>query len=313
MNHEHKAKLEQLGLSPAEAQVYLATLQDGPLAAAAIANQTGMPRTSVYPTLCSLADKGLVEGGAGYGSKFAAVSPAQALPALVVREKQMLSDRERIASELAGMLEPLAANAEFALDDAVQVIRSRQVIAERFDRLQLEAERTVDVIIKAPILNPRKDNPAQQKAQRRGVHFRGLYERAAIEDPVIKPYIQGWIASGEEARVYDGELPYKLLIFDEEIVLMILTRRGGQSSALFVRHEPLAKSLTQWFNFLWEEAKPLTARTLMGVRSSKRVPANREQGARKAARAKTPILTNRLCIKTSRDGAQLKNLSSEHT
>src|SRR2546426_7003385 len=281
MNPEHRAKLEQLGLSRAEAEVYLATLHDGPLAAAAIAHETGIPRTSVYPTLCSLADKGLVEGGAGYGSKFAAVSPAQALPALVVREKQILSDRERIARELAETLEPLAANAEFALDDAVQVIRSRQVIAERFDRLQLEAERTVDVIIKAPILNPRKDNPAQQKAQRRGVHFRGLYERAAIEDPTIQPYIQRWSASGEEGRVYEGELPYKLLIFDEEIVLMILTRSGGRSSALFVRHEPLAKSLIQWFNSLWAEAKPLTARTQMGARSSKHVPINRKQGAKK--------------------------------
>jgi sugar-specific transcriptional regulator TrmB len=305
MNHEYKAKLEQLGLSTAEAEVYLAALHHGPLAAAAIANQTGIPRTSVYPTLCSLADKGLVEGGAGYGSKFAAVSPAQALPALVVREKQLLSDRERIARELAETLEPLAASAEFALDDAVQVIRSRQVIAERFDRLQLEAERTVDVIIKAPILNPRKDNPAQQKAQRRGVHFRGLYERAAVEDPVIKPYIQGWIASGEEARVYEGELPYKLLIFDEEIVLMILTRRGGQSSALFVRHEPLAKSLIQWFNFLWKEAKPLTAGTQMGGRSLKSVPSNSKQGA-KTAREKTPVLTKPARInKTSRDGAQV--------
>jgi len=306
MNLTYRSKLEQLGLSPTEVQVYLAILQHGPLAAAAIANQTGIARTSIYPTICSLADKGLVEGGAGYGSKFAAVSPAQALPALVAREKQILSDREQIARELAETLEPLAANAEFALDDAVQVIRSRQVIAERFDRLQLEAERTVDVIIKAPILNPRKDNPAQQKAQRRGVHFRGLYERAAIEDRVIKPYIQGWIASGEEARVYDGELPYKLLIFDGEIVLMILTRRGGQSSALFVRHEPLAKSLTQWFNFLWEEAKPLAARTQMGVRGSKRIPASRKQRAKKTASARTLALRKKPPgFKVSRDGAQI--------
>ena len=305
MNLTYRSKLEQLGLSSTEVQVYLAVLQHGPLAAAGIANQTGIARTSIYPTICSLADKGLVEGGAGYGSKFAAVSPAQALPALVAREKQILSDREQIARELAETLEPLAANAEFALDDAVQVIRSRQVIAERFDRLQLEAERTVDVIIKAPILNPRKDNPAQQKAQRRGVHFRGLYEEAAIEDPVIKPYIQGWIASGEEARVYDGELPYKLLIFDEEIVLMILTRRGGQSSALFVRHEPLAKSLTQWFNFLWKEAKPLSFRTQMRAPSLKSVPSKSKQGAKKTGRAKRPVLGKPPGIKMSRDGAQV--------
>jgi sugar-specific transcriptional regulator TrmB len=259
MNSAHRAKLEQLGLSAAEAQVYLAILHHGALPAAAIANETGISRTSIYPTLCSLADKGLVEGGLAHGSKFAPVSPDHALRSLIVRDKQLLSERERIADELAETLTPLLADAEGALDDAVQVIRTPHAISQRFERLQLESERSVDVIVKAPILNPRKENPAQRKAQRRGVHFRGLYEKAAIEDPVIKPYLQEWLASGEEARVYDGELPYKLLIFDGEIVLMILTRRAGQPSALFVRHEPLAKSLTEWFDFRWQEAEPLTS------------------------------------------------------
>lgn len=257
MHYGNRAKLEQLGLSAAEAQVYLVLLHHGPQTAAAIASETGITRTNVYPTLCSLADKGLVEGGLAHGSKFAGVSPDHALPSLIVRDKQLVSERERIADELVEVLAPLAADAESALDDPVQVIRTPHAITQRFERLQLEAERTADVIVKAPILNPRKENPAQQKAQRRGVHYRGLYEKAAIEDPLISPYVQGWIASGEEARVYNGELPYKLMIFDAEIVLMILTRRGGQSSALFVRHEPLAKSLTEWFNFRWQEAEPL--------------------------------------------------------
>ncbi len=108
MNSPHRAKLEQIGLSAPEARVYLALLHHGPLAAAGIAAQTGITRTSVYPTLCSLADKGLVEGGLGQGSRFAAVSPAHALPALIVRDKEAVSERERIATELVETLGPIA-------------------------------------------------------------------------------------------------------------------------------------------------------------------------------------------------------------
>jgi sugar-specific transcriptional regulator TrmB len=257
MDSNYRSKLEQLGLSQAEAEIYLAVLQQGPLAAAAIAQETGIPRTSIYPNLCSLADKGLVEGGAGYGSKFAAVPPEQALAALVAREKQTIAQREQIADELAEVLAPLAADSESALDGTVQILRTPHLISERFDRLQLESEQQIEAFVKAPILSPRLSNPPQKKAQQRGVRVRALYERAVLDDEKVKPYLEAWVAGGEEARVYNGELPYKLVIFDRQVVLLTLVRRNGQSSAMLVRHEPFVKSLGILFDYFWEQAKPL--------------------------------------------------------
>jgi HTH-type transcriptional regulator, sugar sensing transcriptional regulator len=249
-------ELTKLGLTPTEAQVYLALLQTGATGASALATATGLARTAVYPSLTSLADKGLVEGGIAYGSKFAAVAPDEALPALIAREKQTISEREQIAGKLAEALGPLAADSESAVDEPVQILRTRHVINQRRDRLILEAERTIDVIVKAPLL-ARAGNPAQKKAQRRGVHSRALYERAVLDDPAVKPYLQEWIRSGEDARVYDGELPYKLVIFDQEVVLMTLTVGAAGPSSLLVRHGPLAKSLTEWFNLRWQQGKPI--------------------------------------------------------
>lgn len=257
MNHENRSKLERLGLSPAEARIYLAVIHRGPLAAPAIANETGIKRTSVYPVICSLTDKGLIEGGTGHGVKFAAIAPDKALRALVMREQEMVSERKRIASELAETLSPLAAEAEAALDDSVQVVRTPQVIADRLHRLQLEAQQQVELVVKAPIMDPRLGNPAQKKAQQRGVRYRCLYERAVLEDPRVKPYLAEWIAAGEEARVYDGELPYKLAVFDSKVVLLTLVRHNGQSSALLVRHALFAKSISTLFDSFWREAEPL--------------------------------------------------------
>jgi sugar-specific transcriptional regulator TrmB len=257
MSFEHRIKLEQLGLSPAEALVYLAVLHHGPLAATAIASETGVPRTGVYPTLCSLVEKGLIEGGLGHGSKFMAVAPEEALRGLIARDEQMLSERQQVAKELTEALPRLPADAESVLDDSVQVIRTPQLIGERLHRLQLEASRLVEGIVKAPILVPRPWNPAQRKAMEHGVHYKALYERAAIEDPKIAPYIDSWLAQGEEARVSDGELPYKFVVFDQEIVVSTLVKRSSHPTALLVRHAPYARSMSILFNFFWNQAKPL--------------------------------------------------------
>jgi sugar-specific transcriptional regulator TrmB len=254
------SELQQLGLANAEAEIYTVLLTNGALGASAISNLTGIQRSNIYPILWSLVDKGLVEQGSGYGSRFTAVLPENAFPALIEREREVLANRKALASELALRMAPLAYSAEATPEELIQVVRNPKVIAERFDRLQLESKRQVDAIIKAPILNPANGNPAQLKAQRRGVHYRGLYEGAAIEEPSVKPFIESWIAAGEEARVYDGELPNKLIIFDREAVLLPLTMPGDQMRALFIRHPQLAMSLSVLFEFLWERAEPIALR-----------------------------------------------------
>ena len=262
VSRELRGQLVELGLSPAEAQVYLTLVRNTALSASAVAETTGLSRTSVYQMLCALADKGLVEPGTGYGSKFAVTAPAQALPALIAREREALLQgvlqREQIAQELADQLTPLTNAAEPVPEELIQVIRSPRAVAERFERLQLEAKRQVDIMVRTPILNPRRENPGQQKAQRLGVHFRCLYGQAIIEDPEIKPYLKQWIKGGEEARVYSGVLPHKLVIFDCEVVLLPLTMPGDQMRTLLIRHHVLAMSLSMLFDSFWERSDALT-------------------------------------------------------
>ena len=250
--------LEQLGLSIAEAQLYVVLVENGSLSAAAAAGLAGVQRSNVYPILFSLIDKGLVEGGAGYGSKFAAVRPENALPSLIVRERENLEHKEGLAHQLSRRMTPFVASSDASPEELIQVLRTPKVIAERFDRLQLESKRQIDIIIKAPILNPRGDNPAQAKALKRGVRVRGLYERVAVTDPGVAPYLDGWIAGGEEMRVYDGELPHKLVIFDTQVALLPLSMPGTQMRALVIKHEQLAQSLTIMFDSFWHRAERLS-------------------------------------------------------
>src|SRR2546425_6782140 len=143
MTDDFQLELQELGLLPAEAQVYLALVRNGALSGSAIASVTGFPRSSVYLTLNSLLDKGLVEGGAGNGSRFSVVPPDKALVSLVAQEKEAISQRERLARHLGDRLSSSVEPIEAGPDELIQVIRSPRAVAERFERLQLEAKRQI--------------------------------------------------------------------------------------------------------------------------------------------------------------------------
>jgi hypothetical protein len=100
-----------------------------------------------------------------------------------------------------------------------------------------------------------------------------------VEAPEIKPYLSQWISCGEEARVYDGELPHKLAIFDRQNILMPLVTGNGQMKVLFIRHPQLAASLTMLFEFLWERAKPITASRHKRATRSEGVPTKSDKQA----------------------------------
>ena len=93
------------------------------------------------------------------------------------------------------------------------MLRSARAVADRFERLELEAERQIDIWTKPPFFS-RNGNPSIKRRCVAAWKARSLHEKAALDDPAIKPFISGWLAAGEEARIYDGELPHKLAIFD---------------------------------------------------------------------------------------------------
>ena len=256
MAEDFRLALQELGLLPAEAHVYLALVRNGALSGTAVASVTGYPRSSVYLTLNSLLHKGLIEGGAGHGGRFFVVPPDKALPSLVMQEKEAIAQRENIAADLGRRLSSLLEPTETTPDKLIQVIRNPRGVAERYERLQLEAKRSNEVFVKAPFfVTP--GNPVQEKAGRHGVRVRAVYERAVLEVDAVKPYLARWLAEGEEVRIYDGKLPHKLAIFDRKRALVHLTMPGDQMRTLYIDHPELAVSLGIAFDALWERSKPL--------------------------------------------------------
>lgn len=252
-------RLEELGLSAAEAGAYLALVRHGGLAAKDLAEQAAIPRSSIYPVLASLADKGLIENGVGRGSVAHVVPPERALNLLIDCEREALAAHERIVKGLVDELSSLHNQPVPSVNGIVEVLRDRRVIGERYDRLQLEAEREIDTLVKAPMIVTLHGNPAAETALKRGVRTRGLYEPAVLETDEIGPYLKRWIGLGEEARVYTGELPIKFALFDAATVLMPLETPEArhQVTSVLMRHPAMGAALRMLFDFLWERAKPI--------------------------------------------------------
>ena len=250
-------ELTQLGLTPTEAQVYLALVQNGPMGASAIAAATGLARTAVYPTLGALIDKGLAEAGEGYGSRFSPVPAEKALPHLLAADKAALLHRERLTAQVVELISSLEEQAETVPDELLQVLRGPRALTERFERLQLEAEHSINCLVKGTyFVDP--SNSTQEKVLRRGVHCKALYESRLLDDPATKARVQKWTELGEEARLYHGELPQKLVIFDSRVVLMPIARSGESLRTVVIRHPELAQTLSLAFQYpLGTEPNPL--------------------------------------------------------
>jgi sugar-specific transcriptional regulator TrmB len=256
MAKDFQMELQELGLPPAEAQTYLALVRNGPLGGSAIADVTGFPRSTVYIALNALLGKGLVEAGSGRGSRFSVVSPDTALPALVAQEKEAISQREKAAVQLGRQLFSLVEKTDAGPDELIQVIRSPRGVAARYERLQMEATRQIEGFVKAPLfVTP--GNPVQKSVYRRGVRFRALYEQGVLDNPEVRPYLEEWMSLGEEVRIYAGELPHKLAIFDRKVVLAHLNMPGDRMRTLCIRHPELAQSLGIAFETLWNQSEVL--------------------------------------------------------
>lgn len=243
--------LEELGLTKTEARIYLCLLEQSPLAAGTIADLTGTSRSSVYLILRSLVDKGLVDAGAGYSSRFQPSAPDVALTGLLERDREELRERERsVQTALPDLMQRFATSAG-GDGELVEILRTPKIVGDRFDRLHAAAEHTIDIVVRRPVQVGGSNQP-ELDALARGVRARAIYDHGLMHHPAVAENIGAWVAAGEEARVFHGDLPMKWAVFDGHTVLMPLFAPGlGGVVALIVRSRELAGALGLLFDTLW--------------------------------------------------------------
>src|SRR5690348_13088808 len=106
MDDRELRPLVDLGLTGYEASAYLALTRRGHATASEVARLAGLPRQRVYDVLDGLVARGLASVTAGRPAQYAAQPPADALGALLQRQRDTLDRLERDVAAAVAQLTP---------------------------------------------------------------------------------------------------------------------------------------------------------------------------------------------------------------
>lgn len=277
------SSLQALGLNAYEAKAYLALLERNTLTATEVANLSGIPRARVYETLQTLLTKGLCGLRPGRFKTYGAANPTAVKEALlpgtqrkidteletlqeeqrklVLKKKKMSSDADDVINSLVPIYEK--GLSDHSSLEYIEIIKDPYQMHKKFVQLVAETREEHLAFVKPPYSGARErieEHFAQQvEPLRQGIRIRGIYEI-----PKDKEEIEWWFKTidtaakhGEEARVIK-ELPMKMAIFDERIVMLALEDPVSKQISLttqIVEHRSLAKGLKVLFETFWEQAE----------------------------------------------------------
>lgn len=131
---------------------------------------------------------------------------------------------------------------------------------ERSAHSQIRAFDTPPYGISRPI------NPVEMENLRRGVDYRIIYARAAVEDSSrFRSSIRPCIEAGEVARIMP-RVPAKMLLADDRLALIALTSPNAdrRPTVLLIHQSDVLPALVELFELCWPRATPLSGREETG-------------------------------------------------
>ncbi|MFI6484469.1 transcriptional regulator [Nonomuraea sp. NPDC050663] len=255
--------LEPLGLTAAEQALYERLLRASPVAAAELEE---------HAALCArLQELGLVTLLPEDPPRYAAVAPGMGLDALLrSRTRELTAARARIAGLSAAFHR---ARVEREPAGLVEVVIGRPAVMERFDRLQRDTHRSIRVLDAPPYAGVVGENALEFELLARGVDYRVIYDRKAMEQPGALAVVTDYIAAGEHARV--GEVPMKLVLNDRPMAILPLRHDLHMAESALVVHDPaVLEALAALFEMSWQRAMPLGMRHGLARLPETRSPAD---------------------------------------
>jgi HTH-type transcriptional regulator, sugar sensing transcriptional regulator len=260
------AKIKQMGFSEYETKCYLALFERDSLTASEVASLAGIPRPNAYESLEKLLAKGLCLSIPGKVKKFTAADPEYLREKQLDALHQMTSGINDNIDSVANELQPLfiKCRSNGSPLDYIEILKDPHHVRRKVIQLCTNTQSEMLVFTKPPysfgsLKHRQEQKDPQIDALNRGVKVKTIYELPIDDDKKIAfiSAVQELTDQGEEARVID-ELPIKLAIFDEKIVLFALVDPviGSPSvTNLVAEHPALARSFMVLFYSLWDKAR----------------------------------------------------------
>lgn len=267
-----------LGLDELAERVYRELVHLGPCSIDALALRLGLERAPVAGAVELLESKSLASRNAV--GQVQTAPPQLALGALLTAQRHALGQAELTAAALAEAYH--AASAQNA-HDLVEVAVGAEQVRQRFEHIQLNAETELLALVqaRAEVVEPGAAD-AESLALQRGVRYRVVIERSALEGEGSLDELAANIAGEEQVRVAES-VPTRLVVADRGTVMLPLSEPGTLAAdngrrpsgdegpmALISRAPGLVTAMLGLFESIWQRAVPVR---LAGTAGTEHPPA----------------------------------------
>lgn len=246
--------LGALGVGTAAEDVYRALLTNPGSSAGELQEATVLSHSRLRRALAELERNAMITRRGGTPTRFQPAPPDIVVEALISAREDELNQARLYARELATL--PRTPPEQLHVTELVEILSSREAVAERWMQLQQATRETLEVFTRPPLAQsaPEEHESLQGSLHRRGVVVRAIYDGDALRHPGALEHIRRTAASGEQARVV-SQLPLKLALFDRRIALVPHTQRDPDiivDSGLVVHRSALLDALVVLFNIYWQ-------------------------------------------------------------
>jgi len=257
-------KLQPIGITGREAEVYVAMLKNGALSASEISKITTVSINKIYEVLQNLVKKKMCSENYLNGVKlFRCIEPKIAFKNVFSIYEQEITRKKNMYGELEENLMSLYSKEKNSKSpmDYIEVISERGRALDRYLNIQANAEKEILFFSKPPYLTTIDSNVEKiQSACNNNVKVKSIYEPDQEENAEnnnnLLNFIEQYQSVGEEAKIIK-ELPMKLVIVDESICIFSLQDNvtfNAELTTMIVHHPILALSQKTLFEEYWSKA-----------------------------------------------------------
>ena len=257
-------KLQNIGISKREAEVYIALLQKNEFTAPELAKITTITRTKIYEILQNLIRKGICNENYRDGQKvFRGIKPQIAIQNIVSNYELEIEKKKQAAISLEKELAAIYKN-NLHNDNPlnyIEVINDLGQVRNRWIEIQSNSKYEMLVFNKAPYsVSPENNIKDETAVIDKGIKYKAIYEYDEIKsdsdmDQFIK-MLSSYISMGEELRLIE-KLPIKLAVIDEKITMLSLNDPVSLKpsiTTMVVNHPSFALAQKEVFESYWNKS-----------------------------------------------------------
>lgn len=243
-------KLKEYGLDKYESMVYLALLKIGLSTSSIVSKESKVPYGRIYSVLSSLESKGFIKTYSGRPKRFLAIEPRVILNKFIDKKLLEIEAIQKENDKFIQELEGLSKKEKTEPLEVVNIIEGRKNYLNLSVKLHKKAHKEWRTIHRLPIYQPHLQS--YYEAARRGVKIRILTHITEENQENLRIWKKLNVSIRNLKRI-----PSTFTAIDDTDVILRLSESAPSYISLHIQNPALAKTLADYFDGLWKDAKKL--------------------------------------------------------